>query len=636
MSPDAPPIDDAARSAAALNNLGVALQRAGRDMEARDAFERACALRPDHAKARYNLGTLLDRAGEPEAALDQYDEALRSAPHYLKVLLARAALLQGLGRHAEAEADGRLALTLAPDHTEALRRQADLLRAQAREAEAEALLSDWLTRAPGSNDARLALGNLYQERFRPQDALAQYDAILQREPEHAAARINRLSAATDLCDWRHFAADMASLRAHLAECVSTHQVPAVAPSHAVRLPFTALEQKRIADLHAAALLTRHAGLRARMAAAAPAPGVDGRMRIGYLSADFRDHALMHLMSGVFAHHDRTRFAIHAYSTGPDDGSATRRQFTESCEVFVDLRGQAADVAAQRIRHDGIDVLVDLTGLSRGGRPELCAQHPAPIVVNAVGFPGTMGSGLADVLLCDAVVCPSGAENDYGERLLRLPHCYLPTDREQPIAQAAPSREQEDLPDTGFVFCSFNHPDKLEPGVFDLWMRILHRTPGSVLWQFAHGRAAATVRANLRREASARGIDPQRVRFAGFRPKSLHLARLRHADLMLDTLACNAHTTAVDALWAGLPVLSCAGGTFAARVGASLLVAVGMPELVTDSPAAYEETAVSLARDPDRMGALRAKLERQRLRTALFDTPGYVRDLEAAFVAMATT
>ena len=308
----------------------------------------------------------------------------------------------------------------------------------------------------------------------------------------------------------------------------------------------------------------------------------------------------------------------------------RARLVSAFEHFVDLRTVSHGDAARRIHADGIDILVDLKGYTSGARTAILAPRPAPIQVNFLGYPGTMGADFVDYVLADATVAPMADQPQYAEKIVHLPDCYQPNDRMRAIAEPAPTRAQCGLPERGFVFCSFNNSQKLTPGFFAIWMRLLKAVPGSVLWLLGTG---ATIEANLRREAHSRGVAPERLVFAPMIGLAEHLARYRHADLFLDTLPYNGHTTASDALWAGVPVLTCAGPTFAGRVAASLLKAVGLRELTTASAGEYEALALRLATEPALLTGLRRRLAANRATAPLFDAARFARGIEAAYARM---
>jgi len=354
-----------------------------------------------------------------------------------------------------------------------------------------------------------------------------------------------------------------------------------------------------------------------------------RIRLGYLSADFHQHATAHLAAELFERHDRTRFEVFAYSYGPDDGSLMRRRLERAFDRFIDVRRLSHAQAAQRIHADAIDILIDLKGHTLNARTAMLAARPAPVQVNYLGYPGTMGADFIDYIIVDRIVAPPADQTYFSEKLVTLPGCYQPTDTRREIA-APPARRECGLPPDGCVFCCFNNTYKITPTFFAIWMRLLTHVPGSVLWLLESNEL---VRRNLRREAEQRGLDPSRLVFAPIRPIGEHLARHRHADLFLDTLPCNAHTTANDALWSGLPVLTCAGSTFAGRVAASAVAAAGVPGLIAPSLDAYEQTARDLARTPVRLRELRDTLERNRATAPLFDVAAYARHLETAYARM---
>jgi predicted O-linked N-acetylglucosamine transferase (SPINDLY family) len=355
-----------------------------------------------------------------------------------------------------------------------------------------------------------------------------------------------------------------------------------------------------------------------------------RIRVAYLSADFHSHATAYLAAGLFEAHDRSRFETVAISFGPDDSSEMRGRLKGAFDRFIDVRDKSDHAAATLLNEMEIDIAVDLKGFTQDARPGILAYRPAPVQVNYLGHPGTMGARYIDYLIADRRIVPEGHERHYREKIVCLPDSYQANDRKRRIAERTPTRAEEGLPDTGVVFCSFNGSFKITPEVFDIWMRLLKSAEGSVLWLLDDNPTAVR---NLKREAEARGVPAQHLVFAPRRPLDVHLARHRLADLFLDTLPCNAHTTASDALWAGLPVLACTGNTFAGRVAASLLFAVGLPELITDSLSSYEAMAMKLALDPTELAQLKAKLAAQRNTAALFDTERFTRDLESAYVTM---
>jgi predicted O-linked N-acetylglucosamine transferase (SPINDLY family) len=355
-----------------------------------------------------------------------------------------------------------------------------------------------------------------------------------------------------------------------------------------------------------------------------------RIRLGYLSGDFHQHATAQLMAELFELHDRDRFEVFAYSYGPDDESPMRARLVRAFDRFVDVRALAHREAAQRIHADEVDILIDLKGYTHHARPAIPAHRPAPVQVSYLGYPATMGADFIDYVIVDPIVVPTSQQPFFSEKLVHLPASYQVNDRRREAAKAATSRQDWGLPDGRLVFCSFNNAYKITPAFFDIWMRVLGAVPGSVLWLLE---ANELMKGNLRLQAEKRGVDAKRLIFAPRVAPAQHLARQRHADLFLDTLPCNAHTTASDALWAGLPVLTCCGDTFAGRVAASLLTAVGLGELIAPSLEEYERSALALARDPQRLVALRQKLADNRDSSALFDPVKLTGNIEAAYARM---
>lgn len=539
-------------------------------------------------------------------------------------------MLRAQGRIAEAVASLRAALELQPDYLKAWNALGAALVELGDLAEAADCLRRALRLDPGPAGhapTHMQLGSLYQARFQFGAAARAFQSALEVQPAHEGAWAGLFACRAQLCDWREREAGIARVRAAAARCLARGEAPPISPSQAMLLGLPAAEQLAIA-LDAARRLAAQPVLK-RDREEQPAPAPAGRLRLGYLSSDFRDNALAHLTRRLYGLHDRSRFEVAGYSLGPDDGSEYRRGIAADCDRFVDLAAASPAEAARRIRADGIDLLVDLTGFAAGSRPAILALRPAPIQIVYL-YPGTLGGMFTDYFLGDPVITPLEHQPFFGERLVLLPHCYQVNDHLQPIAARSFEREEQGLPPGAFVFCSFNNHWKIEPTIWDVWMRILTRVPGGVLWLQDMAPAA---RENLRREAEVRGVRADRLVFAPYLKKPEHLARCGLADLFLDTWICAAHTTASDALWSGVPVLTCPGDHLPARVAASLLQAAGLPELVVADLSIYEETAIRLAQDRKALAGLRARVAAARTNSPLYDTPRRVRDLERAFLAM---
>jgi predicted O-linked N-acetylglucosamine transferase (SPINDLY family) len=427
-----------------------------------------------------------------------------------------------------------------------------------------------------------------------------------------------------LCDWSR----LEELCEFQRRSALEHPEQPVQPFGLLAIPSTPMEQLACAQNFARALAASVARDRKRLAF-----GFDRasrkRLRVGYLSADFHGHATAYLVAEMFELHDRKRFEVIAYSYGPDEGSPIRARLQRGFDRFVDVRSLSHAEAAAAIHADGVDILVDLKGYTVHARPEIMALRPAPVQVNYLGYPGTMGADFIDYIVGDRFITPAARAGEFSENLVIMPDSYQVNDRRRQVA-ATPSRQALGLPGNGFVFCCFNQPYKILPDVFAVWMRLLLAVPGSVLWLLELNPWSAQ---NLRREAAARGVEPSRRVFGPALALPEHLGRLPAADLFLDTFPVNAHTTASDALWVGLPLLTCAGETFASRVAGSLLCAAGAPELVTQSMAEYEALALRLARAPGELAELRRRLTRGRDASRLFDTPRFVRNLETAYETM---
>ncbi len=641
--------------APALHYSGIVLYQSGKLVAAVERIRASIAADPGVGEAWSNLAIALKDLGHHEAALNGFREAARLAPDDTKVLGNLAGALLAAGQHAAAEATAKqllardannatgwfiLALALQPqgrmlEALDAASRAAGLAPEHERHAglkaqielgigapdKARKTLESALARHPMSAALRFELAGLLEFRMADLEAAAAaYDQVLRIDPKHGAALAQLTFLRARLADWRDRDSLVAQYRAGVAA-----EVPAMSPFALLSLPSTRAEQRQCAQTWIKTLVGPQTKSRRRILA-------PGRLRLGYLSSDFHTHATAFLAAGLFEQHDRSRFEVIAYSTGRDDNSPMRARLARAFDRFVDLSNLDPAAMADVIRQDAVDILVDLKGHTEGATPIVLAHRPAPILAHYLGYPGTLGGGLVDYLIGDSIVTPPTHAGDYGETLAVIPGSYQINDRERPIGKT-PSRESLGLPAAGFVFCSFNQTYKINPQVFDTWMAIMKAVPDAVLWLLVRTDDDPAI-ANLRREAQARGVAPTRLVFAPHRSNPDYLALYRHADLFLDTWPYNAHTTASDALWAGCPVLTILGTTFAGRVGASLLTAAGMPELVTADVASYVAAAVRIAGDTVAATQLREHLSGPGRSSPLFDTVATTRALEAVYEGMA--
>jgi predicted O-linked N-acetylglucosamine transferase (SPINDLY family) len=603
-----------------LNNRANALLALTRFAEAEASCRSALAQRADHAYALLNLGRAQSAQGRIEDGLRSYDAALVLLPGDFNGWCERAMLLAEQQQYREAQESFEKALALQPD---ASGTWSDLgvvligLRAypQALAACDRALALDEDNAKAWANRA-LALGSLK----RHEEAIAAYETALQIDPQTPYAPGALAWRKRIVCDWREHAAFAERIERGISAGERT-----VEP-----FPFLFLSDRAEYQLDCARIYVRDkypprgtplwSGERYR----------HQRIRLAYVSADFREHATSHLLAGLLEKHDRSRFEVFGISIGPVESSPMASRIRAAFEHFMHVHEQADTAIAALLRSREIDIAVDLMGFTTFCRPGVFAMRPCPVQVNYLGFPATTGAPYIDYIIADRQLIPVGEEGCFAEKVVYLPDTYQVNDSKRPIAERALTRAEAGLPRGAFVFCCFNQICKITSAVFDVWMRLLIKVPGSVLWLLEDNAAASC---NLRREAQSRGVASDRIIFARRANADEHLARQRLADLFLDTLPYNAHTTASDALWAGLPLITCRGATFAGRVASSLLCAVGLPELITHSLEEYEARALELATSPGPLAELRAKLARNRTTRPLFDTDRFRTHIEAAYAIM---
>jgi protein O-GlcNAc transferase len=597
---------------------GNTLNELKRYDESLAAYDRALALNPRLAGALLGRGNVLHALKRHDDALLAYDKALGVAPDFAEAWLNRGNLLNAVNRREESLAAFDRALALQPDLAEAWLGLGNVFFLIKRHQEAISAYDKALSIRPDLAEAQLGRGNVFAVLKRHRESADAYAAVLRIKPAHQITKGLLLHQKMLGCDWSGLNTLVAEIEKDIAAGkLSTEPFALQAFNDSPRTLQLCAElysrQKYPADAKPFLPQVAH-----------------DKIRIGYLSGEFREQATSHLIVGVLEQHDASRFEIYALDNGWDDGSEIRRHIKDAVHEIVEISGLSDTSALTAIRQKEIDILINLNGYFGLQRTQLCAHRAAPIQVNYLGFPGTLGASYMDYIIADPHVIPEDQKGFYNEKVIYLPNSYQANDRNKKIAAPAPTRPECGLPETAFVFCCFNNSYKIVPESFDLWMRILSRVDNSVLWLF--GENQDTI-ANLKREAAARNVDPQRLVFAKPIPPADHLARQAHADLFLDTLPCNAHTTASDALWAGLPLLTCVGGAFSGKVAASLLNAIRLPELITMTLEDYERLAIELALQPEKLSAVKDKLARNRLTTSLFDTVLFTRHLEMAYSAM---
>ena len=598
-----------------LLHLGNVLQDMKRYEEALERYDQALALRPAYDEAHNNKGNALRTLKRFDNAIASFDAAVALSPQNPNFWYNRAIPLHETGRFEEALKSYHQALSLQPDHAEALNNKGRILRDLGQNAQALAAYDRAVAIQPANPEFRMNRATLLADMHRFEDALLDHDRILADHPEYPNAYGEAANDVLHLCDWAR--------RAHI-----TAEMPARMEAGAAVNPWIALNYS-----DDGALLRRAAENTIRGAAPDRSPALwsggdyrHKRIRIAYISADFHAHPVGFQLVEVLERHDRSRFEIIGLSAGADEDSDIRRRIIAAFDQFHDVQRRNGLAVARLLRDLEVDIAIDLGGYTHGSIFGALAHRPCPVQATWLGYPGTTGADFIDYIIADPVVAPMAAQPFYSEQIMHLPDTYFPTDTQRAIGRP-PSRAEMGLPEAGFVFCCFNNNFKITRPVFGIWMRLLQQVPGSVLWLRGYKPDV------LRREAATHAIAPGRLVFAEHVPLDVHHARYQLADLFLDTHPYNAHATAAEALWAGLPVLTRLGASFPGRVAASLLTAAGLPELITHSPEEYESIALALARDPPRLKSLREKLAGNRATAPLFDTGRFTRNLETAFETM---
>ena len=596
-----------------LFEQGLAAHRAGHFTQAETLYRQVLRADAGNFPALHMLGFLKGQQGQLDEAILLLNKAIKRSPEDVTARAHHAHALLAAQRLDEALAGYDRLLAIQPGHFEAHYNRGVILSQQQRFEDALAALDQAQALQPDLAAVHYNRGVILTGLERYREAMESYDRALTLDPAHFPARANRAMVMLNLCDW-----------ARVAQ-MPAPDVAACAPP----LAFLGYSDDKALQLKCAKRATQ-------ILAPQPVPALwqgekyrHDRIRLAYVSADFREHAVAFQLTPLIERHDRTRFQVIGIAIGPSDDSAIRARLVKGFDRFHDLAALGSGEIARRLREMEIDIAVDLGGHTGQARLEIFAHRFAPVQVSWLGYPGTTGASFIDYLIADPIVAPLDHQEFFTEKLAHLPHSYFPVDPERGATEP-PGRAACGLPEESFVFCAFNNSWKITQPVFEVWMRLLQAVPASVLWL---KQPPADARNRLEKEAAAQGIDPARLVYAGDVPRDVHLARHANADLFLDTLPYGAHATAADALSAALPVLTCKGQAFAGRVAASLLTASGLPELVTESLADYEAKALTLARNPSLLAALRDRLKQKRTSAPLFDAEGFRRALEEVFIMM---
>jgi protein O-GlcNAc transferase len=638
--------------AAAWNLLGQALRTTDPD-QAADAWRSALAVDPPNAEAHFYLGNLYRERNELQTAIAEYESALGAAPSNPATLNNLGLVLEASGERDRALDCYRRVLAIDPNQADALGnlanaqfdqndfsesvasydrlfairtdlpvatllRRAIALQKSRRLEEAEACFREAAARAPDDAQILTNIGSLCVEQARYGDAESPLARAVELDPANPYALAMLAHARQHRCQWQGIGGLFASLQRLLDATPQGHSW-SVAPFPLHAMPLPPRTHLRAAQQWAR---TFHRGPTLPRPAVRAAPS--GRLRVGFVSSDFRSHPVATLLTEVWERIDRGRLETFAYGIMPADTGSVGQRIARSFEHFVDVSAENVNDIAERVRSDGIAILFDLNGYTQNARPEIFTLRPAPLQINSMGFPGTLGADWYDYIHVDPFVAPAEMQQYYTEQFFHMPHAYVPSDTLRAPDGAAPTRSTVGLADSPFVFCCFNNTFKLLPEVFAVWMRLLSAVPDSVLWLLGANADATT---NLRREMKNAGVDPSRLVFAPRVENAQHLARSALADLFLDTSPYGAHTTTNDALLVGVPVVTCAGDTLASRNPGSQLRAIGLPDMVTSTFDQYEALALRLAEDPRALAAVRERLAENRSTYPLFDMERYARDLE---------
>ena len=583
--------------AIAFNNLGVVLQGLKLHDDAKVSFGNALNIRPNYPEAHFNIANTLFNLGDVVGAIEHYQKAITNKPDYAKAYFQMGLSFQQLRRDYDALVCFQNAVKFTPNDAEMLTKLGDHLLVK----------QDW------------------------KEAIAVLEKAVEIDPD-AMEGFTRLCHARQLvCDWNSYHDDLDLLWKDAEIKIRKGECPAVGPFQSLTLPWSLDRLQMIAKMHSAKIKVEIGAAKLHQFDVCNNDS-SSRLRIGYLSGDFYNHPVSHLLHGFFGRHDLKYFEVFVYSFSQKDDSDFRKRIENESEHFVNVAGKNAKEIGAQIASDNVNILVDLMGYTGFNRVASFAMRPAPIQVSFLGMLGTMGADFFDYIITDSFLTPEDYQVYFDEKFVFMPHSYLIAELEPEDFSEKVDREKYGLPSNGFVFCSFNNSYKIEPTGFLIWMRILNQVPGSVLW-LAGQSGGALLEKNLREEAARSGVDESRLIFAGFLPRNEHLKRHQVADLFLDSFIYNAAATSSLALQLGLPVITCPGDTLASRVGGSLLKSAGLPELIAQDPSDYERLAVKLANEPNLLQSYRVRLLENRSKSPLFDTSRFVGNLEKAFLFM---
>lgn len=603
--------------AEAFSNRGIALQGLRKPVAAVASYDRAISIKPDYAEAYCNRGNALKTLNQFDAAVTNYNRAISLKPDYADAYSNLGSALHELKQFNAAISNCNQAIKLIPKHAAAFFNRGNSLQSLNQLDAARVSYECAISIKPDLAEAYSSLGQTLDALKQFDASMINYEKAIKINPNLDYLFGNMLHTRMKLCDWTN-------LELSISELVNNiNSNKNISPSFAVLgLTGSLSIQRKASEIWAN---QRHP----YNPALGPIPKQKklNKIRIGYFSADFHNHATTYLMAELFELHDKNKFEVFAFSFGPDEHDEMRQRVSKMFDQFLDVRMKSDKEVAELSRALGISIAIDLKGFTTDARTGIFSYKAAPIQLSYLGFPGTMGIDYIDYLIADRTLIPTESQQHYSEKIVYLPNTYQVNDRQRKISDKIYTRAECGLPAEGFIFCCFNNNFKITPLVFDSWVRILKSVNGSVLWLFEENASSAT---NLRNEALKRGLNPARIVFAKRMKLAEHLARHKLAGLFLDTLPYNAHTTASDALWAGLPVITCVGESFAGRVASSLLNAIGLPELITKTPAAYEELAIELGTTSSKLLAIKDKLEANKLTTPLFNTELFTKNIESAY------